>query len=212
MFRSIKVLLFCFLISLALFAEESDRTMAISISPVALIRTQADVIFQYNITSFLSLTLPAHFAYFWPVSLLFDSLSKSVGNFERSKAPLFYGAGLGARLYPTLKGMNSGLYLEPRLVIDSYQIGVKAKDIGEVEWARTSLVSSIHVGWDWFSDSGFYSNIGGGIGYSYFISSNINSPSWFKEQLGTVGKWLLPDESAKGAFAWELDWKIGYAW
>src|SRR5690606_38212062 len=132
-------LILCLLLCTQVSAQESSRTFALSFSPVSAPFGIADVLFQVNLAPFVSLTLPANFTYFWPMHKILEVLDTQSIQLKVSKAPLAIGGGLGARFYPTGKGMASGLYLEPRLLVNYLQFGAKVGDVVSLEWSKTSF-------------------------------------------------------------------------
>lgn len=200
-------------------AEESDRSMAISVSPLALIGGGLDTLFQYNLGSFLSLTIPFHFQYFWPASTLVDTLDKSAskGTVKVSKSPIAVGGGLGARFYPFAKGMNDGFYLGPKLVLSYNQFGMESAS-SKVEWELVTFTPKAELGWDWFWDSGFYTSFGANLGLAYDMEHKVKVESNDKEvkkAIQTSSKIFpafFPNPDERGRFAWDLEFKIGFSW
>lgn len=189
--------------------------MAVSVSPISLILGSFDALFQYNFARFFTLTVPGQFAYYWPVNTALNLVSNEKNKFETAVAPIGVGGGLGARFYPTGKGMTSGFYLEPRVMVNYSQFGAKVQGEDEsIDWNQTTLTPKLNLGWDWFSDSGFYSNFGFGFGYGYDVKQEFNAPADIKKYLQTASYFtpIIPNPENKGRFVWDIEFKLGFAW
>lgn len=175
MLKALQCLALCALFATTILAQESERSMAISVSPISLPFGAVDALFQFKMANFVSLTLPANFTYFWPAATVIDWASKkSNQKLAVSKAPIIVSGGLGARFYPTAKGMTDGFYLEPRFVVSYSQFGAEMKELGTLNWSKVSIIPKLNLGWDWFWDSGFYMNFGAGLGYAYDVKSELS--------------------------------------
>ncbi len=194
--------------------HDSERTMALSISPVSLIFGSANVLFQYNLGSFISLTLPAGFAYYWPIAKALEWAHKGDAKLTSTRAPISVSGGLGARIYPTGKGMNSGIFAEPRFSVSYSQFGASASGQAELLWTRVTVSPMIYFGWDWFTDWGFYSSLGAGIGYGYDVKSETTLSPSLRDAVKMVGRAvsLVPNPDSRGKFDWDLEFKLGFAW
>jgi hypothetical protein len=198
---------------------DTKRTMVVSVSPLAPVMGTLDAMFQYNVLDFLTVTVPGIFSYDWVLGSAVKLFGKaSDGQIKITKAPIKVGGGLGARFYPSAKGMTDGFYLEPRFSVLYKQFGAEISSLGKAEWSAVSIIPTLNLGGDWFFDSGFYITFGTGLGYSYDVKQDFKitaAKSDLKDALSVLGWFLpstVPSSTSKGRFVWDLDFKLGYAW
>jgi hypothetical protein len=194
--------------------QDYERSIALSISPIALIFGQLDTLFQAKLLDVVSLTVPFAISYSWYASKLIEIASKNPKTkLNVTKAPIALSGGLGARIYPSGKGMTDGFYLEPRAMVSYNQFGADGSELGKVEYSILSVGPRLNLGWDWFFDSGFYTNFGLEAGYSWIVKSDVNVTQKFKDAVGNLSALpVFPNVGGKGKIEWGFEFKIGFAW
>lgn len=210
--KLVGILAFLFFTS-SLYAENLDRTMAISVSPLAVIGGGLDVMYQVKLTDYLSLTVPANVYYPWWLSLAMKSLGTvSAGKveIETTKTPIWWSAGLGARFLLANNGLNNTFYLEPRVSFGHAQLGYSWEG-NKFEGSFMKITPMGRFGWDWYWDSGFYMSLGFGLGFNYIFNREINVPDVIKKNW--VGKYIHKKLSENGFLpAADFEFKLGYSW
>jgi hypothetical protein len=201
--------IFIFL-STNVFGQNEERSMAISVSPLAPIFGGISAMYQLKMTNFLSLTLPANFYYSWWKTSAAEFLSeKSKTRGDVTHMPLDISVGLGARFLLKNEGLNDTFYLEPRLMYGYEQFGYKAVDLA-LESKAMRISPLLRFGWDWYYDSGFYMSLGLGIGFSYYFNNETTLPPKFKDNF--LAKIFFPPQEKGMRVDWDAEFKLGYAW
>ena len=190
------------------FAENNDRTMAFSISPIALLGGGIDAMYQYKLTEYLSLTVPANFYYSWFKTSLVGTVGTAEKRVKETRSPFDAQIGVGARFLMAQKGLNDTFYLEPRLLLGYEQFGVNVGD-SKFEAETLTLTPMLRLGWDWYFDSGFYMSLGGGVGVNTYLNKVSKIPSKYKDNF-VVGLYF-PPQNRSFSLAWEGEFKLGYA-
>lgn len=207
-------LLFCLAFSSHITAEEHDRSMALSISPVALIMGNADLLFQVRLTDFMALTVPAGFGYNWLLATFMGWFDKSSsGKISTTKAPISAEGGLGLRFTPFSRVFHDSFYLEPRLTAkySQFEADLGSKKLG---WQKVTLTPAVNFGFDWYYDSGFLLSLGAGVGYAVNLDSKEHHvPEALIEGFKTASRiWPTKIYGAEGQWVWDLEFKVGYSW
>jgi len=186
---------------------ETERTMSISASPIALIFGNLDLLYQVKLTNYLALTIPGHIAYSWAAPKVVDWVLEEKS--QQTLAPIRAGGGIGARFLLANRGLNNSFYLEPRVTINYEQFGLK-NTFGEFDTRKLSLTPMARLGYDWYFDSGFYMSLGAGLGFNYFLQNKTTPPTSKADQ--TLIKYLFPEKDRRINFALDLEFKLGFAW
>lgn len=192
----------------ASFAETDERTMAFSVSPIALLRGGIDVMFQIKLTDYLSLTVPANFYYSWLKANTVKWLASQSKYFKEGKSPLDGQIGVGARFLMAKQGLSDTFYVEPRISLGYEQFGV-AIDNEKFESESMMLSPMLHFGWDWYYDSGFYASLGAGLGAHVYFNNKTTVPKHLKDNLFV--NLFFPPQDRKYGLAIEGDFKLGFA-
>lgn len=190
-------------------AENSDRTMAISASPIALIGLRVDLLYQYKLLNFLALTVPGKFGYNYFYSTFIEKFEKEKLG-ESTIAPIDMATGVGARFLLSNTGLNNTFYIEPRLLIGYEQFGYKYGG-AKIEVSSARFQPMLQFGWDWYWDYGLYMNLGAGVGYAFRFAQKLEIPpklNEFKDN-ALVG-FFIPTTS--GTLALDGEFKVGFSW
>lgn len=192
--------------------QDSNRNMAIAISPIQAVLLSMDLLYQYKITDFMAITTPVRFSYS-PIKA--KILSKAIELFGNSKPSssdenkvMGFSFGVGSKFFmssPKSLSLNDSFYLEPRLVFNYNKIDVK---VGSDYYRNNSsdLDLLFIIGQDWLYDSGLFMNLEGGLGAKYIIDNKIEA------KLNSAGlKRFLGSNDTKITFAATFDFKMGYA-
>lgn len=191
------------------FAEQDDRTMTFSVSPLAVLGGGIDVMYQIKMTDFLSITVPANFYYAWLSSKLLELAAKeSDASFTEQKSPYEAAIGVGARFLMAKRGLNDTFYLEPRLSLGYEQFGVTIAG-NKFDSQSMMLTPMLRFGWDWYWNSGFYMSLGWGLGANIYFNNKTVVPKEFKKNWFV--KTYFPPEDRKYSFAWGGEYKLGFA-
>lgn len=185
---------------------QTDKTFSISASPISAILGSANLLFQAKLTNYLALTVPGNLGYLWMLPTLLDVAVKEKNTYN--KAPIMAGGGLGARFLLANQGLNDTFYIEPRVTLDYFQFGLKNR-LGDFSAKTLALSPMVYFGFDWYYDSGFYLNLGAGVGFKYFLKNESIVPTG-KENEYAIQK-LFP-VARNFAFDYGVEFKIGYAW
>ena len=196
-------------------AENNDRTMAFSISPIAAIFGGVDVMYQMKVTDFMSVTVPGNFYYSWGKGSLVKFMAEKTGKFEQTKAPFDAAIGLGARFLLAKHGLSDTFYVEPRVYFGYEQIGLRVGDY-KIESETMRLTPMLKFGWDWYYDSGFYISLGAGIGMHAYFNHKQDVPADLKKNWASrtilLGWFLgIPPEDKTFSLAAEGEFKLGFA-
>lgn len=202
-------------LSMPVAAQDSDRSMSVSVSPIVTIFGSADLLYQLKLTNYMSLTVPFVFSYFWPMENLINLANKENQKsvVTISKAPITIKGGLGTRFTPFSQVMHDSFYLEPRINLAYSQFEADFTDSGKLSLSSIKLNPMLMLGWDWYWESGFLASLGGGIGYAFNLKNQSDIPPKLAEAMKSVGG-AVPNFSSKseGNLAWDLEFKLGYAW
>lgn len=201
------------LAALSLFTAEAqannDRTMGMSLSPIALLGARFNALYQYKLLDFLALTIPGKFSYNFGYAKVAEFLSeKSLG--EQTLSPFEAAFGVGARILLNNKGLNDSFYVEPRVWLGYEQFGVKASG-QQLEFKAMKFQPMFNFGWDWYWDYGLYMGLGFGIGYAIHFNQTVNIPDEMKalKENALVG-FFFP--ITPGTLALDSEFKVGYSW
>lgn len=200
-------LLSCMPLSLHAKHTDEDRSMAIGISPIALIFGGADLLYQVKVTRFLAITVPARFHYDWVKAKALKVITDRYSALTQTSAPIGWSAGIGARFLLAGEALNDSFYLEPRVSLGYSQFGIAHQDT-KIESAAWKVTPMGWLGWDWFFDSGFYTGIGGGLGMNIFFKNKTDVPKEIRDNF--ILSTFFPEK--KISLEWDLEFKIGYSW
>lgn len=192
----------------ASFAENNDRTMAFSISPIAAIRGGIDVMYQLKLSHYLSLTVPANFYYSWFKSEVVSLSIIGHKSIKETKSPYDARIGVGARFLMAHKGLNDTFYLEPRLYLSYEQFGFNI-DNYKFESEALILTPMFRFGWDWYYDSGFYVSLGAGVGVNTYLNKATKIPKRYRNDVFASA--VFPPLEGAFGIAWEGEFKLGFA-
>ncbi len=202
-------------LSLPLSAQDEERTMSLSVSPIGAILGGADLLYQVKVTDFLAITIPANFYYHWLVATAIKMVAKDNKDFSSTKAPISYAGGVGAKFLLANEGISDSFYVEPRVVFGYEQFGMKyssANAIQKLESSSYRLTPLLRIGWDWVTDSGVFITLGAGAGVNFVFNNKTEIPDAIEDNFAVKYLLPLPSETKKVGFAWDTEFKIGYAW
>lgn len=187
----------------------NDRTMGVSVSPIALLGARFNALYQYKLFDYLALTVPGKFSYNFSYAKFAELLSeKSVG--EQTLSPFEASLGVGARFLLNNKGLNDSFYVEPRAWLGYEQFGVKAAG-QELEFKTMKFQPMFNFGWDWYWDYGLYMGLGFGIGYAIHFNQTVKLPDEMKKlKENALAGFFFP--ITPGTLALDSEFKVGYSW
>lgn len=202
-------LLLMMCLSLPAQALDDGKMMALSISPIAPILGGLDLLYQIKVTDSLAITVPASIYYPWYLKSAVKFLADKGDNIKTTKTPLNWTTGLGAKFLVAGKGISDSFYIEPRVTIGYSQVGFEYLN-EKLESSSYKVTPMLRGGWDFVSDSGFFMTFGLGAGVNIFFNNQTTIPSDIEDKFAI--KYLLSPQSQKINFAWDGEFKIGYAW
>lgn len=196
-------------LSLPAKAQASDNLMALSISPIAPIFGGVDLLYQIKVTDFLAITVPGSLYYPWFLKSAVNFFVDKGVDIKTTKTPLNWATGLGAKFLIAGKGISDSFYVEPRVMLGYSQVGF-AYQGKKLESSLYRVTPLLRAGWDFVFDSGFFMTLGLGAGINIFFNNDTIIPPDIEDKLAI--KFLLSPRSQKINFAWDGEFKIGYAW
>ncbi len=189
-----------------------ERKFAISFSPISLLFGQMDMRFQIKLLDFLSLTFPmlVGFNYIHPLSYGQALLKGNASDYETTALPLSLEGGIGLKLSTANNGLADSFFIEPRVTVNYWQLGVKNSYGKEFSWDVMGVKSMMLIGWDWYYDSGFMMSLAGGVGYQKNLGGEV-----YLSQGIAVSKEMarnIPDPNRHGEIDKMLEFKTGFVW
>ena len=188
--------------------QDSNRNMAIAISPIQAVLLSMDLLYQYKITDFMAITTPIKFSYSPIKAKIFSKLiSWSASSSDENKV-MGFSFGVGSKFFmssPKSLSLNDSFYLEPRLVFNYNNTNIAA---GSNYYANNSsdLDLLFIIGQDWLYDSGLFMNLEGGLGAKYIINNKIAHKLRF-----SGAEIFLGSHDTNIIVAATFDFKMGYA-
>lgn len=210
--KTISVLLLLTLSQTAM-SETAPRKMVVSAEPVKAVHGSLGALFQRKLTNYLALTVPVFFGTDWFAHSYTGPLS-AITEEKYETSYLFGGGGLGARFMLNNKGLSDGFFAEPRLVLNMSKFHLKREGETIVDSNRLTLLPSVHLGYSWFWDTGFYLSTSLEVGYGYHVKNSVTVDKKLEKQVAdnsSVKRRLWANQNP-WHFHYGYDISLGFAW